>query len=82
MDWELGEGGRTEKSNIGEALKRVGSGYTVEEIVRINYWALKHEIKMVVHQKQETRWRSESARIKTEHKKGAERKGHWGMERS
>ncbi len=50
------------------------SGYTVEDIVRVNYWALK----MVVHQMQETRWRRESARSKTEHKRGA---GHWGMER-
>ena len=81
MDWELGEGGKTEKTKIGEALKRVGSGYTVEGIVRLNYWALKHDIKRVVQQEQEKRWKRESARSKAEHKRGAERKGHWGMER-
>ena len=81
MDWELGEGGKTEKTKVGEALKRVGSGYTVEGIVRLNYGALKHEIKRVVQQEQEKRWKRESARSKTEHKRGAERKGLWGMER-
>ncbi len=38
MDWEVGEG-KTEKT---KALTRVGSGYTVEEIVCIDYRALKH----------------------------------------
>jgi hypothetical protein len=81
MDWELGVGGKTEKTNIREALTRVGSGYAVEEIVRLNYRALKHDINMVVRQEQEKRWKRQSARSKTEHKRGAERKGHWGMER-
>ena len=81
MDWEVGVGGKTEKTKIGEALARVGSGYTVEQIVCINYRALKHEINMVVQQEQEKRWKRESSRSKTEFKRGAERKGQWGMER-
>ena len=36
---------------------------------------------MVVQQEQEKRWKRESARSKTDHKRRAERKWSWGMER-